>query len=119
MKRLALFLLLAATPLRADPPEIVAARATRSGGAWRFDVTLRHPDSGWDHYADGWEVLAPGGARLGYRDLAHPHVTEQPFTRALSAIAIPGDIAEVTIRARCSRDGWAEQSFALPLPRAD
>lgn len=64
-------------------------------------------------------MLAPDGTRLGYRELAHPHVTEQPFTRSLSAIAVQGDIAEVTIRARCSRDGWAEQSFALPLPRAD
>lgn len=119
MKRLALPLLLAAAPLHADPPEIVAAEATGARGTWRIDVTLRHPDTGWDHYADGWEVLAPDGTRLGYRELAHPHVSEQPFTRSLSAITIPESVPAVTIRAHCSRDGWAAESFALRLSRAD
>ena len=29
--------------------EVVDARATQSGGTWRFDVTVRHPDTGWEH----------------------------------------------------------------------
>jgi len=119
MKRLAPLLLLAAAPLHAESPEIVSAEATEAAGGWRIVVTLRHPDTGWDHYADGWEVLAPDGTRLGVRELTHPHVNEQPFTRSLSAIAIPEPIRQITIRARCSRDGWSEDSFTIPLPRAD
>ena len=119
MKRLVPLLLLAAAPLHAEPPEIVSAEATETAGGWRIAVTLRHPDTGWDHYADGWEVLAPDGTRLGFRELAHPHVNEQPFTRSLSGVAIPDAIRQITIRARCGRDGWSEDGLTIPLPRAD
>ena len=44
-------LALIATPALADPPVIEAAVASPAGNAWRIDVTLRHPDTGWDHYA--------------------------------------------------------------------
>lgn len=74
--------------LLADAPEIVAVTATPSGQEWRFDVTLLHPDTGWDDYADGWRVLTPDGVERGLRVLAHPHVTEQPFTRSLSDVAL-------------------------------
>ena len=43
-------------------------------------VTVQHADTGWDHYADAWEVLAPDGTVLGTRTLLHPHTDEQPFT---------------------------------------
>ena len=33
-------------------------------GRWRFDVTVRHADEGWDHYADKWDVVAPDGTVL-------------------------------------------------------
>lgn len=105
----------AALPARAEPPEIVAARAQPGSAGWSFSVTLAHPDSGWDHYADGWEVLAPDGARLGLRELLHPHVDEQPFTRSLSGVAIPEGVSQVTIRARCSRDGWSGTPYRLDL----
>ena len=48
---------------------------------YRFRVTVRHDDTGWDHYADRWEVLGPDGTVLGIRVLHHPHENEQPFTR--------------------------------------
>lgn len=58
MKRLlSLALTLASTPLWAADPEIINAQAQQVNGAWRLDVTLAHPDTGWDHYADGWRVL--------------------------------------------------------------
>lgn len=113
---LPIFLLVAA-PAMADPPVISDARLTASGAGFRVDVTLLHPDSGWDHYADGWEVLAPDGTRLGFRELLHPHVNEQPFTRSLSGIAIPDGIGSVTIRARCNVDGWAAEKVDLAVPR--
>lgn len=107
----------AGTGLRADPPDIVAVRAERQGDGWRFDVTLRHPDTGWDHYADGWEVLTPDGARLGFRELVHPHAHEQPFTRSLTGVTIPDALRRVVIRARCRRDGWADITRTVDLPR--
>ena len=60
MKVLLAIALLAA-PALADPPAIDAVRATQTAQGWRFDVTLSHPDTGWEHYADGWRVLDPEG----------------------------------------------------------
>ena len=114
---LALFAALTALPARAEAPQIRAAEATQSRAGWTVSVTLAHPDTGWDHYADGWEVLAPDGStRLGLRELLHPHETEQPFTRSLSGVAIPAGTDHVLIRARCNVDGWGAALFRLDLP---
>ncbi|MBL4808197.1 MAG: hypothetical protein JKY31_13070, partial [Rhodobacteraceae bacterium] len=40
-------------PSQASEVEIINVNATQTGITWRFDVTLRHADTGWDHYADG------------------------------------------------------------------
>jgi hypothetical protein len=104
-------------PAFADPVKIVSATAQANSGTWSFDVTLRHPDTGWDHYADAWEVLAPDGTSLGIRELAHPHEDEQPFTRSLSGIAIPAGIDHELIRARCNVDGWGEARFRVEIAR--
>ena len=63
-------------------------------GRFRFDVTVRHADEGWDHYADKWVVKGPDGTVYGERVLLHPHETEQPFTRSQTGIEIPDDAAE-------------------------
>lgn len=110
-----LFALLCATPALADPPVIRDATASRSETGWRFSVTLAHPDTGWDHYADGWRVETAEGAVLGTRELAHPHVTEQPFTRSLGGVTIPETLDQVVIRARCNIDGWSGETFTLSL----
>lgn len=118
LKLLALAGLLMATlaaPLRADPPVIEKVEAHRVGMGWRIDVTLRHPDTGWDHYADGWEVLDANGKRLAYRKLMHPHVEEQPFTRSIVNAMLPDGIREIYIRARCNRDGWAKDTVKVTL----
>ena len=115
--RLVLPLLLAAVPAYSDPATVEAVAVSRVGEGWRFDVTIRHPDTGWDDYADGWEVVDATGARLGYRELLHPHVTEQPFTRSLSGVVIPEGTARVFVRARESVGGWGEALFAVDLPK--
>jgi hypothetical protein len=48
--------------------------------------------------------------------LAHPHVTEQPFTRSQSGFDIPADAAEVFIRTSCIIDGWADEAVAFTIP---
>lgn len=106
---------LAASPCLADPVEIVDAKAEKQGATWRFDVTARHPDTGWEHYADAWRILDAGGRTLGLRVLLHPHEDEQPFTRSLSGVEIPDDVSEVWIEGRCLVDGWGGTKFHLKL----
>jgi hypothetical protein len=85
----------AATAGEAD----VTAVAVRSGSTYSFNVTVRHADEGWDHYANRWEVLSLDGKVLATRELAHPHVNEQPFTRSLSGVKLPAGTREVRLRA--------------------
>lgn len=98
-------------------PEIMGVRALQSGAAWRVEVTVLHPDTGWDHYVDGWEVLDKDGKRLGYRLLHHPHVNEQPFTRALDDLSLPDGTREIFVRAHCSVDGWSSAPVRVALDR--
>lgn len=100
----------------ADEVTIVAATATEtSKRVYRFDVTLKHADNGWDHYADSWEVIDPSGQVLGKRTLYHPHVDEQPFTRSLSNVEIPAGIDHVMIRAHDKVHGESPQQFNIEL----
>lgn len=113
-----------AAPAWAGAPEVVAAAATYSGESdgveiWRFDVTVRHADTGWDHYADAFEVLDANGVVLGIRTLHHPHVKEQPFTRSLSGVEIPKGAESVFIRAHDSVDGYSLEMLELKLERPE
>ena len=112
-------LFLAATAgAAAGEVDVVGAEAAReSDGTWRFRVTVRHADEGWDHYADRWQVETPEGRVLGTRVLLHPHETEQPFTRALGGVVIPDDVREVIIRAHDSVHGDGGEVFRLKQPR--
>ncbi|XHC11877.1 hypothetical protein ABWH98_03225 [Labrenzia sp. ac12] len=102
---------------RAGEVEIVSAKATGSAGTWTFAVTLRHDDTGWDHYADLWQVFTSDGELLGERVLLHPHVDEQPFTRSQSGITIPEGVSQVIIRARDTVHGVSPQEYKLNLDR--
>ncbi|MGV6848766.1 MAG: hypothetical protein ACWA5A_10340 [Marinibacterium sp.] len=106
---------LAAAPALADPPAIEDVTAKSSGTTWTFYVTLRHPDTGWEHYADGWRVLDMDGNVLGMRVLYHPHVNEQPFTRSLSGVAIPDGTTQVQVQSRCLVDGWSDEPVVVDL----
>ena len=85
-------------------------------GTWRFEVTVESKDAGWNAYADRWEVLAPDGTVLATRELLHPHVDEQPFTRDLSGVTIPSGIDRVTVRAHHSAAGYDGETMTLSLP---
>ena len=108
-------LVLTASAASAGSPKIVEAWAQHVGMGWKISVTLLHDDTGWDHYADGWEVLLEDGTRLGYRELMHPHVNEQPFTRSLSDVMVPDGVRVVYVRPKCSIDGWAGDSVAVNI----
>lgn len=106
----------AAAPALADEPHIESVTAVASGTTWHFNVTLSHPDTGWNHYADAWRVLDMDDKELGLRILAHPHEHEQPFTRSLSGVQIPTNTNKVQIQARCLIDGWAKTTTIVKLP---
>jgi len=116
---LVLFVVMGSGEAMAGKADVVDVKVTREkAGTYRFDVTVSSDDTGWDKYADRWEVLGPGGAVLGTRVLVHPHETEQPFTRSQSGIMIPEDVKTVTIRAHDKVEGYGgkEMSVEVPLP---
>ena len=85
-------------------------------GTYRFDVTVRSTDTGWDQYADLWEIRTPEGTILGQRVLTHPHVDEQPFTRSQSGIEVPTDVGLVTVIARDSVGGFCGEPLEIDIP---
>ena len=49
-------------PAGAGEADIVGAKVTQSApGVYRFDATVAHGDTGWTHYANKWDVVAPDG----------------------------------------------------------
>jgi hypothetical protein len=83
---------------------------------YHFNVTLKHADTGWDHYANQWQVLTPEQQVLGTRTLFHPHVNEQPFTRSLGGVKVPANVTTIIIQARDTVHGISPQEFTLKLP---
>lgn len=84
-------------------------------GVYRFSVTLAHADSGWDHYADRWEILTDDGTVLATRVLHHPHVHEQPFTRSLDNVRLPTAANRVLIRAHDSVHGYSNPPLVFDI----
>lgn len=102
--------------VHAGKPEVVTAQAEcNPQRVCTLRVTLRHDDTGWDHYTNQWQVLSPQGQLLATRTLHHPHVDEQPFTRSLSGVKIPLAMKAVLIRASDSVHGATEQDYVLTL----
>ena len=87
-------------------------------GEFRINATLQHADTGWEHYADAWDVLNEYGEVLGTRVLHHPHVEEQPFTRGLS-LNIPDTVMSVTIRAKDSKHEYGGESITVDVPHPE
>ena len=106
--------------------DVLHVRAVQSGdGSWTFHVTVEHPDTGWENYADGWDVLTPHGAVLKpdpdspfTRLLLHPHENEQPFTRSQSGIVIPAGVTQVRVRAHDLVDGFGGREVLVDLAAA-
>jgi len=97
---------------------IIAADFHSRDNNWSVNVTLKHDDTGWDHYADNWRVVDSEGNVLGDRVLFHPHVNEQPFTRGLGDVTIPDGITTVYIEAHDKVHGWTKNRLEVDLNMA-
>lgn len=109
-------------PILMTDANVEYVRAVNNGDSWTFHVTVRHPDTGWDDYADGWDVVLPDGTVLKRnpddpftRLLLHPHETEQPFTRSQSGLVIPNGVTQVTVRANDIVDGFGGAEVVVDL----
>ncbi len=112
-----LILLITAGTAFANEADVTNVVVTaQDNGTYHFDVTVLHADTGWDHYADKWEVVLPDGAITATRTLFHPHVNEQPFTRSLSGVKLPDGIDTVTIQAHDSVHGYGGKTQVVQMP---
>ncbi|MCU7930468.1 MAG: hypothetical protein KZQ90_06685 [Candidatus Thiodiazotropha sp. (ex Codakia rugifera)] len=83
---------------------------------YSIDTTVYHADTGWEHYANSWEVLDLDGKPLGKRTLLHPHVNEQPFTRN-AVLNIPVTIKRIMIRANDLVHGIGGKTVIATVPK--
>lgn len=98
--------------------QVEQAELTLQDGRWRADVTLRHADSGWEHYADAWRLVDGNGTVLATRKLWHPHVDEQPFTRSQGDIEIPDAVRFVYVEGHDKVHGWSSDRIEVDLLQA-
>jgi len=85
-------------------------------GTYTVSATVSSADTGEEKYADAWEVRSGDGSVLGVRELLHPHVDEQPFTRSLTAVTIPDKVETVTLAARDSVEGFCGEVLEVAVP---
>jgi len=115
--KLLIFILIISSSVIAGEADVLEVVLLPAGeDQWRVQATIRHADQGWEHYADGFQVLTTHGHVLVERQLLHPHVNEQPFTRSTEAFALPADVEELIVRAHDSLHGHGGQAVRLQLP---
>lgn len=98
---------------------IKSVGASTSSGLPQFIIgaTVRHNDTGWEHYADAWDVVDENGSVLGTRVLYHPHVAEQPFKRTL-ILEIPLEVKKVTVKAKDNVHKISGAQMSIDVPHA-
>jgi hypothetical protein len=96
---------------------LAAAIFHQSHGEYLVNVKLQHQDNGWEHYADEWRLVDAQGNILGSRVLLHPHVEEQPFTRALSNVKLDDSLGTIYVEAHDKEHGWSKQKLEIDLSK--
>lgn len=97
-------------------PDVIDAELEPQGDAWRLSATLSSPYDTPERYADAFRARSEDGTELGVRELAHDHANEQPFTRSLTGLNIPNDVARITIEGRDQEYGWGGDTVELEVP---
>ena len=102
----------------AGPADVLEAHARcNAESLCVFTVTVKHADSGWQHYANRWEVLGPDDEVVATRTLRHPHVGQQPFTRKLPRVQLSETLTTVRIRAHDRVHGYGGAEVSVELER--
>lgn len=108
--------------VKANADVLFVLAKQESENTWNFTVTVEHPDTGWEDYADGWDVVLPDGSVARpdpdspfTRLLLHPHETEQPFKRSQGGIIIAPGTNQVMVRAHDIVDGFGGREISLDL----
>jgi hypothetical protein len=98
--------------------DVVGVRVVeRSAGVFDFDVTVSSPYDTPERYADGFRVTSEDGRTVyGVRPLGHDHAGEQPFTRDLYRVSVPGGVRQVVVQARDKQYGWGGGTRVVALP---
>lgn len=95
-----------------DYAHVLATTFTRtSENTYTVSATVRHDDTGWDDYADAFEVKGDQ-VENGLRELLHPHDEEQPFTRSQLGVTASG---EVWLEAKTNLTGSGGSKIYLDL----
>lgn len=105
------------TAVAGDVSILMADFRSVASNHWAVNVSLKHGDEGWDHYADKWRVVDEQGNVLGERVLFHPHVDEQPFTRGINSVQIPAGVKTVYIEAHDKKHGWTAKRLQVDLTK--
>ncbi len=95
--------------------DVIDAKVESASGGFTVSATVSSADTGWDKYADAWQVRTEDGELLGERILTHPHENEQPFTRSLSGVEIPPTVTQVVVAARDSVVGFCGAEFVAEV----
>ena len=115
-KLLTTSLFFAFTSLFANEVQIIKVNAEcDKNKTCSFHVTLKHNDTGWEHFANKWEVYTADNKLLATRTLHHPHVNEQPFTRSLGNVKIPKGLNKVIIKAHDTVHGYSANTYEYTL----
>jgi hypothetical protein len=102
-----------AQPLDLREANVVGVAVEPDGDRYRFDVTLYHDDEGEDGYANWWQVERRSGERLGRRELAHAHGTQE-FTRS-ATVAVPEGVDTVVVRGHDQTHGYGGQAMLVTV----
>ncbi|HZD23183.1 MAG TPA: N-acetylmuramoyl-L-alanine amidase [Acidimicrobiia bacterium] len=96
-------------------PDVVAAEVARGSDTYSVEVTISSPYDTTQRYADAFRVVGDDGRVYGIRQLTHDHANEQPFTRSLGGVEIPGSVDSVTVEARDQVYGWGGETVTVEL----
>lgn len=98
-------------------PDVIAAKVSASAkDTFNFDVTVSSPYDTRQRYADAFRVMGRDGKVYGVRTLFHDHASEQPFTRDLYGVKIPGSVRAVVIQGRDRQFGYGGKVVEVSLP---
>ena len=101
----------------AGEADVEAVTAKCNAVSCTFNVTVKHSDQGWNHYANKWDILTPEGKVIATRTLYHPHVNEQPFTRSLGNVTVPEKLTKVVVRAHDSVHKYGGKEITVEVVR--